>query len=1312
MNKAVPWNINGVGFDAREAARETARRQGKSLGEWLHGVIADHAAELGVEEHEIGGQARIAAVTSRLEKLGGRNAGLSRKADLVRSDDGARRRLGRLDRDQPERNPDEGEMGRRRSSARDDVRLRDDADEDGYEGRRSRRPAPAVEETEFLLEEAIDVIERRAQRAETRTDHALASFAKMLEGNEAKRDREREAVLAMGQKLAEIETRLSTAPAANDQAPIKGALARLEARLDTITRRGMAETAAKQNAAAAVTAAAAEPQVDAGEPLRRLEEKVNSILQVVAQQPGAALAAQPLAVSPAAVVAAQGATPLPHRRLGDAIAEISRRQRSLDEPTATEPGFDRGATRQPHEPASDPRSRTRSPQEADAARTGSPTRDTSHSQLGEVRGEIAALAAKIDDMRRGQSAPQSHPHLDEVRSEMASLSAKMDEMRRSQGRPQPQLPFGEFRSEIASLTAKMDEMRRDMARRPSPAQNVGPEFDGLRTDIASMSQTLRDLAPRGSVTAIEESIKTLTQRLEATREQVAREAARPAPDVVGEIRRALAEMDPRRTIASLQSEVQAVSGRIESLGATGVDHSTIGRIQDQMQDIRDMLAAAASRSLDVEHIEQELALVIERMDRQVRQTGTPLDFTAATDDIRRMIAASPGAAAFEKIERRLEALAAKVDTSIETVDRAADRSRVQFGSALGSLARAPSPDMSALEQLVRELGDKIEAAQAPGADTQAIEALQHQVAVLATRFDQADGGLASLATLERSMGDLFAHLDEMRASVDVAAARAAHEVLKITAAEGRNNAREDEAGGRDLALLRSLQEEADKRTHTTLSAVHETLERVVDRLSTVEGDIADVRTRARPPVDGAPVPAAPAAPQRPAAKRTERPAVGSGLLLGAADPMMDAAAKLPPRPLQAPSAARAKPVDLDGEARRADFIAAARRAAHAAQNDPSVIAIRRPSAAGAGSEARAGLIARSREYVATHKKPVLLSIAAVFVIIGTLTLMQRADFQDMGTQVAGAPPAKIQRMAEATPAKPIAAPRIAPAMVAAAPATTGSGPEALSPSALPKTAQAIGAAIPGSDPIQTGSIPSLPAFASGAGAAASPRPGLPSGLKTMADAGDAAAEYELGSRFAEGRLVPRDFAAAAKWYAKAADQGSAPAQYRLASLYEKGLGVGQDKGKARALYLKAADAGNPRAMHNLAVLLADGDGKPDYDGAATWFRKAAQFGVHDSQFNLAILLARGLGVSQSLVQSYQWFAIAADQNDEDAAKKRDEIATKLGANDLAVAKALASSFRPRSANLAAVEVAPPPGGWDGAPPASPVSSARQKISSL
>ena len=77
----------------------------------------------------------------------------------------------------------------------------------------------------------------------------------------------------------------------------------------------------------------------------------------------------------------------------------------------------------------------------------------------------------------------------------------------------------------------------------------------------------------------------------------------------------------------------------------------------------------------------------------------------------------------------------------------------------------------------------------------------------------------------------------------------------------------------------------------------------------------------------------------------------------------------------------------------------------------------------------------------------------------------------------------------------------------------------------------------------------------------------------------------------------------------------------------------------------------------MAVLYAEGiDGKPDYKTAAEWFRRAADYGVADSQYNLAILYARGIGVDQNILESYKWLALAALQGDNDAAKKRDEIA--------------------------------------------------------
>jgi len=53
--------------------------------------------------------------------------------------------------------------------------------------------------------------------------------------------------------------------------------------------------------------------------------------------------------------------------------------------------------------------------------------------------------------------------------------------------------------------------------------------------------------------------------------------------------------------------------------------------------------------------------------------------------------------------------------------------------------------------------------------------------------------------------------------------------------------------------------------------------------------------------------------------------------------------------------------------------------------------------------------------------------------------------------------------------------------------------------------------------------------------------------------------------------------------------------------------------------------------------------------------------MRDSQFNLGMLHARGLGVPQSLEDSYKWFSLAARRGDADAAKARDDVMRSLDA---------------------------------------------------
>src|SRR5262249_34293128 len=146
-------------------------------------------------------------------------------------------------------------------------------------------------------------------------------------------------------------------------------------------------------------------------------------------------------------------------------------------------------------------------------------------------------------------------------------------------------------------------------------------------------------------------------------------------------------------------------------------------------------------------------------------------------------------------------------------------------------------------------------------------------------------------------------------------------------------------------------------------------------------------------------------------------------------------------------------------------------------------------------------------------------------------------------------------------------------------------------------------------------------------------------------------------------------------------------------------------------YLAAGEAGHAKALHNLAVLYAEGiDGKPDYQTAARWFRKAADYGVADSQYNLAVLYTRGIGVEQNLAEAYRWFALAAREGDAESAKKRDEVGARLDQQTLKAAAQATQGWTPDPQPETAVQVKTPSGGWSEGAGSSAVAPVQRKPS--
>lgn len=227
----------------------------------------------------------------------------------------------------------------------------------------------------------------------------------------------------------------------------------------------------------------------------------------------------------------------------------------------------------------------------------------------------------------------------------------------------------------------------------------------------------------------------------------------------------------------------------------------------------------------------------------------------------------------------------------------------------------------------------------------------------------------------------------------------------------------------------------------------------------------------------------------------------------------------------------------------------------------------------------------------------------------------------------------------------------------------------------------------------------------------------------LADQGDAAAQFNLGTLYDSGEGVAQDTARAAELWAAAADQGLLVASHNLAlmeleqaegdparleaararleqaaaaglprstytlgKMYLLGVGVPQDMARALELLRQAADAGLPRAEYNMGKIYRDGEGvEADPVAAADWFGRAARHGHAGGQDHYARRLATGDGVDADPVAALGFALLAARQAHPDALELAEELKQKLGIMDVAAAVRFADSFAPARPSMAVTQ---------------------------
>jgi hypothetical protein len=159
--------------------------------------------------------------------------------------------------------------------------------------------------------------------------------------------------------------------------------------------------------------------------------------------------------------------------------------------------------------------------------------------------------------------------------------------------------------------------------------------------------------------------------------------------------------------------------------------------------------------------------------------------------------------------------------------------------------------------------------------------------------------------------------------------------------------------------------------------------------------------------------------------------------------------------------------------------------------------------------------------------------------------------------------------------------------------------------------------------------------------------------KQAAAGANAVAERTLGTIYERGLSVPRDFSAAATWYAKSASHDDAGGQYRYGLLLRDGRGVARDEAKAFELFRTSATKGVADAQFAAGDALDRGAGVArNRTEAARWYQMAAEQGNADAQFALGNLYTKGDGVPKSESDAIKWYQKAAAQGH---AKARREL---------------------------------------------------------
>ncbi len=476
-------------------------------------------------------------------------------------------------------------------------------------------------------------------------------------------------------------------------------------------------------------------------------------------------------------------------------------------------------------------------------------------QNGDVANASAVrdLARETHEIKEQLTALMARPlPLERIETRIIDVTQRVDALALSRGASGADL--GEvvkaIRSIVAAETGKgletFNKRLERLARKLDVVaeQSAAARFDEIGERIDELGKTLTQRIDRGAVAnmaPLEALITTLAKKIDTALdgdshasafEEIGRRFDRfesrvvdSAPtELLARIEAMLAEQNAERQFADLAQRIdelrQTIAARLENPSGAG-DSENFAALENLVRGLDrkvDAAFAADARDLDLQAVERQLAQLSFKIDRLDDPFSAPRfgEQNARLDDI------------VERLDRMHAAFAQRVEDGASVEKREGE-----------------------LAALVGSLADRMKQTADPTADGGALKSLETQIGALAQRLERIDAGSGALIGFESKINDLFARLEDTRSATtqaaEAAVRRAATEVLRDAA--GVQPAAVRVAVQRELNDILRTQDASGQRTNETLTAVHQTLERVVKRLGVFDDELTENRGVARRSTD-------------------------------------------------------------------------------------------------------------------------------------------------------------------------------------------------------------------------------------------------------------------------------------------------------------------------------------------------------------------------------------------------------------------------------------------------------------------------------